>query len=176
MNKLVNPAYGPVYNGAYGPVAAPYDAPKAEFANPGNPSVVEVPKPVPVAVPPAKQPDTPSPNSSVMRAIADANMQSAMDKVKQQRDVAEKMEKLEKQAQINEAINESVKKEEQRVIEAANRRMAEVHSKKAEEANQAFQAIEAAKNERAAAVASAFKKESDAIERLRATHAANVVA
>ena len=54
--------------------------------------------------------------------------------------------------------------------------MAEVHSKKAEEANQAFQAIEAAKNERAAAVASAFKKESDAIDRLKATHASNVVA
>ena len=135
MNKLVDPAYGPVYNGAYGPVAAPYDAPKASFANPGNPSVVEVPKPVAVAVPPAKQPDTPAPNSSVMRAIADANFQSAQDKVKSQREVAEKMEKLEHQAQINESINESVKKEEQRVIEAANRRMAEVHAKKAEEAN-----------------------------------------
>ena len=40
---------------------------------------------------------------------------------------------LENQAAINESINESVKKEEQRVIEAANRRMAEVHAKKAEE-------------------------------------------
>ena len=71
-----------------------------------------MPKPVPVPVPPAKQPDTPAPNSSVMRAIADANMQSAMDKVKAQRDVAEKMEKLEHQAAINDSINESVKKEE----------------------------------------------------------------
>jgi len=66
-----------------------------------------------------------------------------MDKVHQQREVADKMEKLEHQAAINDSINESVKKEEQRVIEAANRRMAEVHAKKAEEANQAFQAIEA---------------------------------
>lgn len=110
-----------------------------------------------------------------MRAIADANMQSAMDKVKQQREVAEKMEKLENQAAVNESINESVKKEEQRVIEAANRRMAEVHAKKAEEANQAFQAIEAAKNERASAVAAALKKEADSISKTRSTHAANVV-
>lgn len=135
MSNLVNPHYGPVYNGAYGPVAHPYDAPKSDFVAPGSPNVVEVPKPVPVAVPPAKQPDTPAPNSTVMRAIADANLQSAMDKVKQQKEVADKMEKLEHQAAINDSINESVKKEEQRVIEAANRRMAEVHAKKAEEAN-----------------------------------------
>lgn len=155
MNNLINGHYGPVYNGAYGPVAHPYDAPKSGFYAPGSPHVVEVPKPVPVAVPPAKQPDTPAPNSSVMRAIADANLQSAMDKVKQQRDVADKMEKLEHQSAINDSINESVKREEQRVIEAANRRMAEVHAKKAEEANQAFQAIEAANKERKATEAAA---------------------
>ena len=86
------------------------------------------------------------------------------------------MEKLEHQAAINESINESVKKEEQRVIEAANRRMAEVHAKKAEEANQAFQAIEAAKNARADAVASAIKKEQDTINKIKSTHSANVVA
>lgn len=85
------------------------------------------------------------------------------------------MEKLEHQAAINESINESVKKEEQRVIEAANRRMAEVHAKKAEEANQAFQAIESAKNARAAAVADAMKKENDTINKIKATHASNVV-
>ena len=28
MNGLVNGHYGPVYSGAYGPVAHPYDAPK----------------------------------------------------------------------------------------------------------------------------------------------------
>ena len=55
------------------------------------------------------------------------------------------MEKLEKQARINESINESVKKEEQKVIEAANKRMAEVHARKNLEANNAAQAIEAAK-------------------------------
>jgi len=47
------------------------------------------------------------------------------------------MERLEHQSTINDAINDSVKKEEQRVIEAANRRMAEVHARKAEEANSA---------------------------------------
>ena len=82
MNGLVNPHYGPVYNGAYGPVARPFDAPKSDFVAPGSPQIAEVPKPVPVAVPAAKQPDAPAPNSSVMRAIADANLQSAMDKVK----------------------------------------------------------------------------------------------
>jgi len=76
-------------------VAHPYDAPSEGFVAPGSPRVTEVPKPEPVAIPPAKQPDTPAPNSSVMRAIADANMQSAMDKVKSQREVADKMERLE---------------------------------------------------------------------------------
>ena len=96
LGGIASSRYGPVYNGAYGPVAHPYSAPKSDWVAPGQPSVVEVPKPVPVAVPAAKQPGTPAPNSSVMRAIADANMQSAVDKVKQQRDVAEKMEKLER--------------------------------------------------------------------------------
>ena len=135
MADLATGRYGPTYNGAFGPVAHPYSAPRSDWIAPGQPQTVEVPKPVPVPVPAAKQPNTPAPNSSVMRAIADANMQSAADKVKQQRDVADKMEKLERQAAINEQINESVKQEEQRVIEAANRRMAEVHAKKAEEAN-----------------------------------------
>ena len=74
------------------------------------------PVPVPVAkpyyVPKAVVPAATAPNSSVMRAIADANEAAAADKVKDQRDVANKMEKLEGQAKINQAINESVKKEE----------------------------------------------------------------
>jgi len=111
-----------------------------------------------------------------MRAIADANMQSAVDKVTQQREVADKMEKLERQAAINDQINESVKQEEQRVIDAANRRMAEVHAKKAEEANAAFKAIESAAVERKATETAARKKELDAVTKIRATHAINVVA
>ena len=86
------------------------------------------------------------------------------------------MEKLEHQAAINDSINESVKKEEQRVIEAANRRMAEVHAKKSEEANQAFQAIEAAKSERVHAEEAARAKEASAIASIRSSHASNVVA
>ena len=58
--------------------------------------------------------------------------------------MADKMEKLESQSQINEAINENVKKEEQKVIEAANKRIAEIHAKKATEANKAVKAIEKA--------------------------------
>lgn len=176
MSNLATPRYGATYNGAYGPVAGPYAAPKSDWIAPGQPQTVEVPKPVPVPVPAAKQPNTPAPNSSVMRAIADANMQSAVDKVTQQRDVANKMEMLERQAAINDQINESVKREEQRVIDAANRRMAEVHAKKAEEANAAFKAIEAAANERKATEEAARKKELDAVKKIRSTHASNVVA
>jgi hypothetical protein len=77
-----------------------------------------------------------------MRAVAQANEQTAAEKVKEERDVADKMERLEKQARINEAINESVKQEEQRVIEAANKRMAEVHARKNTEANKAAKAID----------------------------------
>jgi len=175
MSGLATPRYGANYNGAYGPVAGPYSAPKSDWIAPGQPQPVEVPKPVPVPVPAAKQPNTPAPNSSVMRAIADANMQSAVDKVTQQRDVADKMEKLERQAAINDSINDSVKQEEQRVIDAANRRMAEVHAKKAEEANAAFKAIESASTDRKATEAAARKKELDAVTRIRATHSANVI-
>ena len=79
-----------------------------------HPTVVPVPVPVakPYYVPKAVVPAATAPNSSVMRAIADANEAAAADKVKDQRDVANKMEKLEGQAKINQAINESVKKEE----------------------------------------------------------------
>lgn len=41
------------------------------------------------------------------------------------------MERIENQAEINESINNSVKEEEERVIEAANKRLAEVNAKKA---------------------------------------------
>ena len=62
-----------------------------------HPTVVPVPQPVavPYYVPKAVVPKATAPNSSVMRAIADANEASAADKVKDQRDVAKKMEKLE---------------------------------------------------------------------------------
>jgi len=82
-----------------------------------------------------------------MRAIADANQQSASDTVDEQRAVAAKLEQIEAQARINEAINNSVKKEEQKVIDDANKRMAEVHAKKAKEAAAAAQAIEDARKE-----------------------------
>ena len=104
---------------------------------------VHVPYGVPVAMPPP-MPINP-PHSSVMRAIASANEQSAWDTVNGQRQVAKKLETIEAQARINEAINNSVKKEEQKVIDDANKRMAEVHAKKAKEASAAVAAIEAAR-------------------------------
>jgi len=98
-----------------------------------------------------------------MRAIADANEDAAMSKVDEQREVASNLEKLEKQASINDAINESVKKEEQRVIEAANKRMAEVHAKKATMANEASAAIDAAALSRKKAENVAAREERKAI-------------
>jgi len=87
-----------------------------------------------------------------------------MEKVREQRSVADKLEALEKQASINDSINESVKREEQRVIEAANKRMAEVHARKATMANEASAAIEAAGLARAKAEKAAAKEEKKAIK------------
>lgn len=111
-----------------------------------------------------------------MRAVAAANEHVAAEKVKEERDVANKMERLEKQARINEAINESVKQEEQRVIEAANKRMAEVHARKNTEANKAAQAIEAAKRERIRREAQARADEEAAVKSALNRHSNNVVA
>ena len=66
-----------------------------------------------------------------MRAIATANEASAMDKVNEQLSIAKKMQNLENQAKVNEAINKSTAEQEKKVIEASNKRMAEVHAKKA---------------------------------------------
>ena len=46
-------------------------------------------------------------NSSVMRAIADANEASAKDKISEELKIGKKMENLENQAKVNEAINKS---------------------------------------------------------------------
>ena len=135
----------------------------------------EVPVPYAVPVPmPTPQPVNP-PHSSVMRAIADANQQSAADTVDEQRTVADKLEKIEAQARINEAINESVKKEEQRVIDDANKRMAEVHAKKAKEAAAAAEKIEALRKESKTKQDAAKKEEADAIAKVISTHSSNVV-
>ena len=137
-----------------------------------------VDKPVPYGVPvsPAVAADAPAPHSSVMRAIAKANEESAMEKVREQRKVADKLERLEKQANINDAINDSVKREEQKVIEAANKRMAEVHARKASEANAASKAIEDAGAARAKAEEAAAKAEKDAIDKVHKDAQAKVTA
>ena len=101
---------------------------------------VYVDKEVPVVVKPAKLP-----HSSVMRAVADANERQAYQTVEEQRNVAGKLEAIEAKTKINEAINKSVREEEQKVIDAANKRMAEVHAKKAQEAAKAAKAIDDAR-------------------------------
>ena len=111
-----------------------------------------------------------------MRAIADANEESAMEKVREQRSVANDLERLEKQASINDAINESVKQEEQRVIEAANKRMAEVHARKATMASEAAAAIDAAAAARAKAEREAEKTERQAIKAAEKAAAESTVA
>ena len=70
-------------------VSSPYVA-HPYAAHPYYPTVVPVPRPVavPYYVPKAVVPAATAPNSSVMKAIADANEAAAADKVKDQRDVA----------------------------------------------------------------------------------------
>ena len=80
-----------------------------------------------------------------MRAIADANEASAMDKVAEEIQMGRKMEKLENQAKVNEAINKSTKIEESRVIEAANKRMSDINKIKEENANKSSKQVNAIK-------------------------------
>lgn len=47
-----------------------------------------------------------------MRAIAEANEASAQAMIKEERDVADNLEKIEKQNAINESINKRVRREE----------------------------------------------------------------
>ena len=110
-----------------------------------------------------------------MRAVASANERAAADKVQEERRVADKQEKVESQEVINESINESVKQEEQRVIEDANRRMAEVHNRKAEYARAAAEAIDKASAERAKKVEEAQAEEAATIKKVVSDHSSNVV-
>ena len=111
-----------------------------------------------------------------MRAIASANEESTAAKVKEQRDVANKMERIENQASINESINNSVKEEEVKIIDAANKRMAEVNSKKASQANEAAQDIQKAQEESKKAQKEAREKENKAIKEAIKKHSDTVVA
>ena len=86
------------------------------------------------------------------------------------------MEKLESQGQINEAINENVKKEEQKVVEAANKRIAEIHSRKASEATKAVKAIEKAQEKSEKKKEAALAKETEAVSDVVSKHADKVVA
>lgn len=178
--KLISDAVGDVVKASQDPITVQSTA--QHFHHYGypvaTPGTVIVPKPMPypVAVQPAIAADAPAPHSSVMRAIADANEDAAMSKVNEQRSVADKLEKLEKQASINDAINDSVKKEEQRVIEAANKRMAEVHARKATMANEASAAIDAAATARSKAEATAAKEEAKAIAKAEKAAATQTVA
>ena len=72
-----------------------------------------------------------------MRAIAEANEASAQAMIKEERDVADNLEKIEKQNAINESINKRVRQEEYDVTEAANKRMSELNAKRATEADKA---------------------------------------
>ena len=64
--------------------------------------------------------------------------------IKEERDVADNLERLEKQAAIDESINKRVRQEEYDVTEAANKRMTELNSKKATQADEAAREIQSA--------------------------------
>lgn len=90
-----------------------------------------------------------APHSSILRAVADANQRSAELTIREQRDLADQLQAVESKNKIVEAINNSVKEEEEKIIDAANRRMAEVHARKEQEATKAAKAIEEAQKETA---------------------------
>ena len=69
-----------------------------------------------------------------------------------------------------------MKKEEQKVIEAANKRIAEIHSRKATEATKALKAIESAQDKSEKKKAAALAKESEAVAKTVKKHADKVIA
>ena len=93
-------------------------------------------------------------NAVVMRAVADANESSAMYKVNEQLSIAKKMKNLENIAKVNESINKAAKDEEKKVIDAANKRMSEVHLQKETRASAAAKTVAEHKK----ATAKAFKE------------------
>lgn len=99
------------------------------------------------------------PNSEVMRAIADANTASLMEKTDELNKVARQMEKLENTAKVNKAINKSTSDEESSVIEASNKRMSDIHLKKESEANKSAEKLESIKAETKASFTDADNKE-----------------
>ena len=113
--------------------------------------------------------------SEVMRAIADANESSAMDKVSEERKIAKRMEGLENQARVNEAINKSTSDEESNVIEAANKRMSEIHKEKEHNANKGSMKIDDIKANTKKALMAANADEQGAISKAVGKASKNVV-
>jgi hypothetical protein len=108
--------------------------------------------------------------------VADANQKSAETTIKEQRDLADNLQKNEANAKIFEAINSSVKDEERKVIDAANKRMAEVHARKEQEATKAAKAIQDAQSATTKKIEQARAEEKVAIDKVVADRAKNVVA
>lgn len=103
-------------------------------------------------------------------------MKSAEETIQEQRNLAHELSKTEAKSKIFEAINSSVKTEEAKVIESANKRMMEVHARKEAEAAKAAKAIEDAQNATAKKMEQAREEERAAIDKVVATHARNVIA
>lgn len=115
-------------------------------------------------------------HSSVIRAVADANQKSAEKAIQEQRELAHELSRAEAKAKISDAIAASVADEEKKVIDAANKRMAEVHARREAEATKAAKAIEEAREIAKRKMDQAREEERAAIEKVVATHARNVVA
>ena len=115
-------------------------------------------------------------NASVMRAIASANEAASMAKVEEVSQVGKKITHEENVARVNEAINKKVKLEEQEVIEAANKRMAEVHAKKETQATAAADSIDDIHKKRADKFKKIEKEERSTIDSVVNNHSDKVVA
>lgn len=117
-----------------------------------------------------------APHSSVLRAVADANQHSAETTIREQRNLANDLERSEAKNKIFDAINSSVKDEERKVIDAANKRMAEVHARKEQEATKAAKAIDEAHAATAKKLEQIRAEEKAAIDKVVSKTASNVVA
>jgi acetolactate synthase small subunit len=78
-----------------------------------------------------------------------------MEKTDELNKIAKQMSKLEDTAKVNEAINKSTKDEEKFVIDASNKRMAEINSKKETEATKSAEKVGAIKADTKASFADA---------------------
>ena len=98
-----------------------------------------------------------------------------MSKIEEVKQVGKKISHLENVDRVNEAINKNIKQEEQEVMEAAYKRMAEVHANKETEATSAADKIDSIHAKRAQTFKEIAKEEQEFIESSVSKHSDKVI-